>query len=697
VHALNPAVLLAIPLLPLIAAALAGLGGRLIGRAGAHTVACLAVAASCVLSLMVLKQIYWGGAPVYDGRLYTWLVSDGMHMEVGFLIDRLSALMMAVVTFVSLCVHVYTIGYMSDDDGYTRFFSYISLFTFSMLMLVMANNFMQLFFGWEAVGMVSYLLIGFWYTRPTAIFASLKAFIVNRIGDFGFLLGIAGIAYFTQSLSYRDAFAAAPQIAQQLLPMTADSGVPALTLICVCLFIGAMGKSAQVPLHVWLPDSMEGPTPISALIHAATMVTAGIFMVARMSPLFEYSEGALSFVLVVGATTAFFMGLLGVVNNDIKRVIAYSTLSQLGYMTVALGVSAYGAGIFHLMTHAFFKALLFLAAGSVIIALHHEQDMRKMGGLAKYMPITAVTCWIGALALVGAPFFSGFYSKDAIIEAVGESHRFGSGYAYWCVLCGVFVTALYTFRLLFMTFHGPERFRAEHAHAAPTADSAPGAVGVAAGSGGHDAARGHELAAHDGDPGHGHGDTPHESPAVVTIPLIALAIPSLVIGAFTVAPVLFGDYFARSIFVLPANDVTARVGADFAGPVSFALHGLIAPPFVLALAGAITAWAFFLKRPQWADAAAARWRWLYTALTQKYYFDWFNDNVIVPLARLIGTGLWKGGDQALIDGVMVNGTARELGWLGGLLRRAQSGYLYSYAFWMMIGLALLLGWFLAHA
>ena len=675
---LNPTVLLAIPLLPLIAAALAGLGGRLIGRAGAHTVTCLAVAASCVLSLLVLRQVYGDGAPVYDGRVYTWLVSDGMHMEVGFLIDRLSALMMAVVTFVSLCVHVYTIGYMSDDEGYTRFFSYISLFTFSMLMLVMANNFMQLFFGWEAVGMVSYLLIGFWYTRPTAIFASLKAFIVNRIGDFGFVLGIAGIAYFTQSLSYREAFAAAPQIAHQLLPMTANSGVPALTLICVCLFIGAMGKSAQVPLHVWLPDSMEGPTPISALIHAATMVTAGIFMVARMSPLFEYSEGALSFVLVIGATTAFFMGLLGVVNNDIKRVIAYSTLSQLGYMTVALGVSAYGAGIFHLMTHAFFKALLFLAAGSVIIALHHEQDMRRMGGLAKYMPITAVTCWIGALALVGTPFFSGFYSKDAIIEAVAESHRWGAGYAYWCVLCGVFVTALYTFRLLFLTFHGPERFRAEHA--APSGASGPeGAVQA------------------DDHAGHGHGETPHESPAVVTVPLIALAIPSLVIGALTVAPVLFGGYFARSIFVLPDNDVTAKVGADFAGPVSFALHGLISPPFLLALAGAVTAWAFFLKRPQWADAAAARWRWLYTTLTQKYYFDWFNENVLVPLARLIGTGLWKGGDQALIDGVMVNGTARELGWLGGLLRRAQSGYLYSYAFWMMIGLALLLGWFLVHA
>jgi NADH-quinone oxidoreductase subunit L len=548
-------------------------------------------------------------------------------------------------------------------------------------MLVMANNFMQLFFGWEAVGMVSYLLIGFWYTRPTATFAALKAFLVNRVGDLGFVLGIAGIAYYTYSMNYRDAFAAAPHIAQALLPMTSSSSVSALTLICICLFVGAMGKSAQMPLHVWLPDSMEGPTPISALIHAATMVTAGIFMVARMSPLFEYSEGALSFVLVIGATTAFFMGLLGVVNNDIKRVIAYSTLSQLGYMTVALGVSAYGAGIFHLMTHAFFKALLFLAAGSVIIAMHHEQDMRRMGGLGKYMPITAVTCWIGALALVGTPFFSGFYSKDAIIEAVGASHRFGSTYAYWCVLLGVFVTSLYTFRLLFMTFHGPERFR-----------DAPA----------QDAAHGDEHGKADEDSHadeHGHGGDPHESPAVVTLPLIALAIPSVVIGALTVVPVLFGDYFGRSIFVLQANDVTTKMGEEFASPVwvSFGLHGLLAWPFWLAVAGAVTAWAFFLRWPQWADQAMARMHGLYTLLVNKYYFDWFNERILVPIARLIGIGLWRGGDQVLIDGLMVNGTARELSWFGGRLRRVQNGYLYSYAFWMAIGLAVLLAWFLARA
>ncbi len=695
-HALNPNVLLAIPLLPLAAAVIAGLGGRWIGRTGAHTLTCAAVGISCLLSLLVLRQVYYGGAPLYDHPVYSWLVSDGMSMQVGFLIDRLTALMMAVVTFVSLCVHVYTIGYMADDPGYTRFFSYISLFTFSMLMLVMANNFMQLFFGWEAVGVVSYLLIGFWYTRPSATFAALKAFIVNRVGDFGFVLGIAGIAYYSGSLDYRSAFAAAPAIAHAVLPMTSDSGVAALTLICICLFIGAMGKSAQVPLHVWLPDSMEGPTPISALIHAATMVTAGIFMVARMSPLFEYSEAALSFVMVIGAITAFFMGLLGVVNNDIKRVIAYSTLSQLGYMTVALGASAYGAAIFHLMTHAFFKALLFLAAGSVIIALHHEQDMRRMGGLARYMPVTAVTCWIGALALVGTPFFAGFYSKDAIIEAVGASHRFGSGFAYWCVLLGVFVTSLYTFRLLFLTFHGPERFRDPAVPAASPAVSHEG--GKEAGDAPAPGAEVREASAHGPHQDeHAHAD-PHESPAVVTLPLIALAIPSVVIGALTVFPVLFGDYFGRSIFVLAGNDVTARLAEEFTPPVwlSFALHGLAAPPFWLAVLGAVTAWLFFLRNPAWADAAAQRFAWLYRLLTQKYYFDWVNERVIAPLTRGIGIGLWRGGDEALIDGALVNGTAEGVSWFGGLLRHVQTGYLYSYAFWMMIGLAVLLGWFLMH-
>jgi NADH-quinone oxidoreductase subunit L len=697
---LNPTLLLLIPVLPLIACILAGVFGRVIGRAGAHTVTIVGVAISCALSIYVLKQIYWDGVPAFNAPVYSWLISDGMHMDVGFLVDRLSALMMVVVTFVSLCVHIYTIGYMADDPGYQRFFAYISLFTFSMLMLVMANNFMQLFFGWEGVGVVSYLLIGFWFTRPSAIFAGLKAFVVNRIGDFGFILGIAGVVYYTNSMSYTDAFAAAPRMAQAILPMTAHSGVAAITLICICLFIGAMAKSAQVPLHVWLPDSMEGPTPISALIHAATMVTAGIFMVARMSPLFEHSETALSFVLVIGATTAFFMGLLGVVNNDIKRVIAYSTLSQLGYMTVALGVSAYSGAIFHLMTHAFFKALLFLAAGSVIIAMHHEQDMRKMGGLAKYMPITAITSWIGSLALIGTPFFAGFYSKDAIIEAVGESHRWGATYAYWCVLGGVFVTALYTFRMIFMTFHGPERFRhshghAEHEHADHGHTTAPKHADHS-----HAAAAAHpEPPAHgqEDDHGHGHGPVePHESPLVVTLPLIALAIPSALIGFFTISPVLFGNYFGDAIQVLEQNNVVAEIGREFHGPMDFALHGFVSPPFWLAAAGVFCAWLFFLKKPSWANAAARSFSWLRTLFLEKYFFDWFGQEVVARLTRWIGYGLWKGGDQVLIDGGLVNGSAHTVRWFGSVIRRVQNGYLYSYAFWMVIGLAVLLGWFLEH-
>jgi NADH-quinone oxidoreductase subunit L len=675
---MNLTLLVLIAVLPLIGAILAGLFGRVIGRAGAHTVTILAVATSFVLSLHVLKQIYLDGVPAFDGPVYSWLVSDGVRFDVGFLIDRLSTLMMVVVTFVSLCVHVYTIGYMSDDPGYTRFFSYISLFTFSMLMLVMSNNFMQLFFGWEAVGVVSYLLIGFWYTRPSAIFANFKAFVVNRVGDFGFVLGIAGVFYYTNSVGYADAFAAAPKLAHAMLPLTSNTSVEAITLICICLFIGAMGKSAQVPLHVWLPDSMEGPTPISALIHAATMVTAGIFMVARMSPLFEQSEAALSFVLVIGATTAFFMGLLGIVNNDIKRVIAYSTLSQLGYMVTALGVSAYSAGMFHLMTHAFFKALLFLAAGSVIIGMHHEQDMRKMGGLAKYMPITAITSWIGALALIGTPFFSGFYSKDTIIEAVGESHRWGATYAYWCVMGGVFVTALYTFRMIFITFHGPERFR--HADEVHTSS--------------------HDKAAHGSD-AHGHDDhgpiEPHESPLVVTGPLIALAIPSVVIGALTAGPILFGGYFGDSIRVLEKNDVLAELGKDFQSPVQMALNGFAGAPFWLAAAGVLTAWLFFLFRPQWADATARALAPIRNLLLNKYYFDWFNEKVLAAVARGLGFTLWKGGDEVLIDGVLVNGSAATVSWFGSIVRRVQNGYLYAYAFWMVIGLAVMLGWFLVRS
>ena len=641
---------LTIALAPLAAALAAGIFGRQIGRAGAAGVAIAGVALSCGLSVYVLYRLVFAGMAPFDGPVYTWLLSDGLNIQVGFLIDRLSALMMAVVTFVSLMVHIYTIGYMADDDGYQRFFSYIALFTFSMLMLVMSNNFMQLFFGWEGVGVVSYLLIGFWYTRPTATFAALKAFLLNRVGDFGFILGIAAILRYTGSLNYGVVFAHAEQLVHAQIQVTHALAWPAITFACICLFVGAMGKSAQMPLHVWLPDSMEGPTPISALIHAATMVTAGIFMVARMSPLFELSETALSFVLFIGATTAFFMGLIGIVANDIKRVIAYSTISQLGYMTVALGVSAYGAGIFHLMTHAFFKALLFLAAGSVIIAMHHEQDMRRMGGLRKYLPITYWTFLAGALALIGFPGTAGFFSKDLLIDAVRDSHRQFAGYAYFCVLAGVFVTALYTFRAFFMTFHGAERMDEETKH---------------------------HL---------------HESPWVVTVPLILLAIPSLVVGWVTVQPVLFGGYFQGAIHVLPANDVLGRIGEEFHGAGAFLVTAFGSPTLYVAGAGVLAAWLFFLKYPTWADAAERRFKWLYTILVDKYGFDWFIEHIIMPLARGVGATFWHAGDEAVIDGAFVNGSARLVGWFGSVMRYAQSGYLYHYAFAMILGLASLLLW-----
>jgi NADH-quinone oxidoreductase subunit L len=641
---------LVIVLAPLIAAVVAGLGGRLIGRAAAHLLCIAGVTVSFAGSAWVLQQML-NGAPVLNEGVYTWGISDGLHMEMGFLIDKLSALMMAVVTFVSLAVHVYTIGYMRDDPGYQRFFAYISLFTFAMLMLVMSNNFLQLFFGWEAVGLVSYLLIGFWYKRPTAIFANLKAFVVNRIGDFGFIVGIAVIVAYMGSLDYAEVFARIPQAIGHDLYLTPGEPSKVITVICVALFLGAMGKSAQVPLHVWLPDSMEGPTPISALIHAATMVTAGIFMVARMSPLFQMSPDALHFIIVIGATTALFMGLLGLVNNDIKRVIAYSTLSQLGYMTVALGAGAYGASIFHLMTHAFFKALLFLAAGSVIIGMHHEQDMRRMGGLRRYMPVTYWTALIGSLALIGFPGLSGFFSKDIIIEAVRLSDTEGSGYAYWCVLVGVFVTALYSFRLVFMTFHGRERMD-EHTR-----------------------------------------EHLHESPWVVTLPLVALAIPSVAIGWLTVGPVVFGDFFAGSIAQAPDGPL-AELGRDFHGPGAFVLHALQSPALWLALGGVVAAWYLYLKRPELPGRIATRFARLHRLLVNKYYFDWFNENVVASGIRNFGAGLWKRGDETAIDGFLVNGTARAIGALALVVRRVQSGYLYHYAFAMIIGLSLLLGWLL---
>ena len=645
---------LTIVLAPLAAAIVAGLFGKQIGRGWAHSITIFAVGLSCVLSFYVLYQMYWGGATSENISVYTWAVTDGLRMEVGFLVDRLTVLMMAVVAFVSFTVHIYTIGYMSDDPGYQRFFSYISLFTFSMLMLVMSNNFLQLFFGWEAVGLVSYLLIGFWFKRETAIFANLKAFLVNRVGDFGFILGIAAIFTFTGSLDYVTVFASAESVAGQSIEVFPGTPWNAMTLICILLFIGAMGKSAQAPLHVWLPDSMEGPTPISALIHAATMVTAGIFMVARMSPLFELSTTALAVVIVIGAITAFFMGLLGIVQNDIKRVVAYSTLSQLGYMTVALGASAYSAAIFHLMTHAFFKALLFLAAGSVIIAMHHEQDIRKMGGVRKYMPITYWTALIGSLALIGFPGTAGFFSKDLLIDAVKESHWHGQGAVYWIaylsVLLGVFVTALYTFRMFFLVFHGEERMDKE--------------------------TKSHL----------------HETPWVVTLPLVMLAIPSLVIGWPAVEPLLFGGFFGDAIVVQSGHDVLGHMGEAWHGPLALLEHAWQTPVLWLAMAGLATAWFLFLKRPDIPETIQRKFASIYNLLDRKYYFDDLYIKGFAAWGRGIGDFLWKRGDEDLIDGVLVNGTANSVVRLAGVMRQLQSGYLYTYAFAMIIGLTMFLGW-----
>jgi NADH-quinone oxidoreductase subunit L len=663
---LSASTLLAVPLAPLVGAVVAGIfgtkfGGALIGRRATHSLTILGVAIAFVLSVMTLKSVVSDGAR-FNATIYEWMTIGGLKMEVGFLVDGLTALMMCVVTFVSLMVHIYTIGYMEEDEGYNRFFAYISLFTFSMLMLVMSNNMLQLFFGWEAVGVVSYLLIGFWYNRPTAIFANLKAFLVNRVGDFGFILGIGLIAAYAGTLNYGETFAKADELAKLGFPGTEWM---LITVICICLFIGAMGKSAQFPLHVWLPDSMEGPTPISALIHAATMVTAGIFMVARMSPLFELSDTALSFVLVIGAITALFMGFLGVIQNDIKRVVAYSTLSQLGYMTVALGASAYSVAIFHLMTHAFFKALLFLGAGSVIIGMHHNQDMRWMGALRKYMPITWITSLVGSLALIGTPWFSGFYSKDSIIEAVHESHLWGSGFAYFAVLASVFVTALYSFRMYFMVFHGKERY-----------DQNPDA---------------HH---HGDDHGHGHdGDhhEPHESPWVVWLPLVMLAIPSVVIGYLTIDPLLFGDFFKGAIFVDEGkHEAMKELAEAFHGPMAMALHGLTAAPFWLAVSGVAVAWYLYLINPAVPAAIKRAFGPVYRLLENKYYMDWFNENVIARATRALGTGLWKGGDQGIIDGAIVNGSWKLVGRIAGAVRWIQSGYIYHYAFAMLLGIFILM-------
>jgi NADH-quinone oxidoreductase subunit L len=665
---LSASSLLAVPLAPLAGALAAGIlgtsfGGNWIGRRLSHTLTILGVLVAFIISAMTLKSVALDGAR-FNETLYTWMVVGGLKMEVGFLVDGLTAMMMCVVTFVSLMVHIYTIGYMEEDEGYNRFFAYISLFTFSMLMLVMSNNLLQLFFGWEAVGLVSYLLIGFWFNKPSAVFANMKAFLVNRVGDFGFILGIGLIAAYAGTLNYGEAFAKAGELSQLTLPGT---GWMLVTVICICLFIGAMGKSAQFPLHVWLPDSMEGPTPISALIHAATMVTAGIFMVARMSPLFELSDTALSFIMVIGAITALFMGFLGIIQNDIKRVIAYSTLSQLGYMTVALGASAYSVAVFHLMTHAFFKALLFLAAGSVIMGMHHNQDIRWMGGVRKYMPITWITSLLGSLALIGTPLFAGFYSKDSIIEAVHESHLAGASFAYYAVLAGVFVTAFYSFRLYFLVFHGKERF-----------DQNPDAH--------HDA--------HDDHGHHGAHQKPHESPWVVTVPLILLAIPSVVIGFMTIQPMLFGDFFKDAIFVnLERHPAMEELAKIFHGPAQMALHGLTTAPFWLALAGVVLSYYMYMVNPALPAAIKRSAQPIYTLLENKYYLDWFNENVLARGARGLGTIFWKTGDEKLIDGAVVNGSWKLVGWISSMVRKLQSGYIYHYAFGMIIGVFVLMTYF----
>jgi NADH-quinone oxidoreductase subunit L len=661
---LNPNLLLAVPMAPLVGSIIAGFWGKAIGRRASHGVTILGVFVAFVLSAVVLKDVIAGAR--FDATVYEWMVLGGLKMEVGFLVDGLTAMMMVVVTFVSLMVHIYTIGYMEEDPGYQRFFSYISLFTFSMLMLVMSNNFLQLFFGWEAVGLVSYLLIGFWFKKPTAIFANMKAFLVNRVGDFGFILGIGLIVAYAGTLSYHEAFARGSDLAKLTLPGT-DWRL--ITVTCICLFVGAMGKSAQFPLHVWLPDSMEGPTPISALIHAATMVTAGIFMVARMSPLFELSDTALNVVLVVGSITALFMGFLGIIQNDIKRVVAYSTLSQLGYMTVALGVSAYSAAVFHLMTHAFFKALLFLAAGSVIIGMHHDQDIRNMGGLWKHMRITWITSLIGSLALIGTPLFSGFYSKDSIIEAVHDSKLWAAPFANVAVIAGVFVTAFYSFRMFFLVFHGKERFHhkpfpGEHDH--------------------HDA--------HHGDH-HGASHTPHESPWVVTAPLILLAIPSVLVGFYTIGPMLFGDFFRDSIVVDQARHAGLKTLAEhWHGPWAMAVHAFSTAPFWLALAGVVSSWIIYMKAPGVAEGAKRALMPIYKLLENKYYMDWINEHIVARAARGLGLGLWKGGDSALIDGAVINGSARAVDSLASAARRVQTGQLYWYAFVMMLGVFALMTW-----
>ena len=639
---------LTIALAPLVGAIFAGFFGSLLGRMATTVITIAGVLISTVLSFYVFNHHVLEGGEVFNQNLYTWMQIGELNVSVGFLIDNLTAIMLVVVSFVSLMVHIYTIGYMHDDAGYTKFFSYISLFTFSMFMLVMSNNFMQLFFGWEAVGLVSYLLIGFWHHKESAVEANLKAFLVNRVGDFGFLLGIALVLMYFGSLDYVEVFASLGNVTG----VTMLDGTSVITVICILLFIGAMGKSAQVPLHVWLPGSMEGPTPISALIHAATMVTAGIFMVSRMSPMFELSETALIVVMVVGAITALFMGLLGIVQNDIKKVVAYSTLSQLGYMTVALGVSAYSVAIFHLMTHAFFKALLFLAAGSVIVALHHKQDIREMGGLRKKMPITYWTSLIGTLALIGFPGFAGFYSKDMIIEAVHFSQLPFSDWVYVAVVIGVFITAFYSLRMFFLVFHGESRMD-EH------------------------------TASH-----------VKESPFSITLPLVALAIPSAVIGYLTIDPMLFNGWLDNAITVAANHTSMASLEANFHGANGMIPHALQTLPFWMMVGGIASAWVLTLYRSQWADWIQKKFHRSNYVLESLYGFDRFNDIVFVGGIKKLGNFLWKVSDSGLIDKILVNGSARFVGFIASMVRPIQTGYVYHYAFFMIVSLLIILTWVL---
>lgn len=639
---------LIIALSPLFGAIIAGFFGAILGRKATHTIAIAGVLISTVLSLYVFDVHVLENGEIFNQNIYTWMQIGGLNVSIGFLIDGLTSVMLVVVSFVSLMVHIYTIGYMDDDDGYTKFFSYISLFTFAMFMLVMSNNFMQLFFGWEAVGLVSYLLIGFWHHKESAVEANLKAFIVNRVGDFGFLLGIALVLMYFDSLDYTEVFSSLDVING----VNIFDGVSVITTICILLFIGAMGKSAQVPLHVWLPGSMEGPTPISALIHAATMVTAGIFMVSRMSPMFELSDIALTVVMIIGAITALFMGLLGIVQNDIKRVVAYSTLSQLGYMTVALGVSAYSVAIFHLMTHAFFKALLFLAAGSVIVAMHHEQDIRNMGGLYKKMPITYVTSLIGTLALIGFPGFAGFYSKDMIIEAVHHSSLPYADLVYYAVVVGVFITAFYSLRMFFIVFHGKSRVD-QHTK-----------------------------------------DHLKESAPSITFPLIALAIPSVVIGYIAIEPMLFAGWLDNAITVSSGHQSMTELSYRFHGAASMIFHALQTVPFWMMVGGIVAAWVFSIYKTAWADAIKTRFHRTYYVLDSLYGFDRLNEIVFVNGVKKLGNLLWKISDMGIIDSMLVNGSAKVVRFIGSVVRPIQTGYVYHYAFLMIFSLLIILTWVL---